>query len=134
MFIPRELCQCHRLLLLSYPPPALSGAWQVHRPVPITGHHGGLHVGKLVRIVEGLRCRYTAPIQAVDSHTGGCEIGHQWLRVLPHQPAVIKANVRVELFVVQDSVVEFGCLHQDLVEDRFDLVTASKCSGRTSPY
>lgn len=53
VLIPLQLLQKHGLFLLSYPPPALRGALKVDSPVPVAVQHSGLHVGELVRVLEG---------------------------------------------------------------------------------
>lgn len=122
VFVPRKLFQHHRLFLFPHPPPALHGTLQVDRPVPVAKHHSGLHIGELVRVLEARRRGDAAAVQAVDSHAGGREVGHQGLGVLSHKPAVFETDVRVEALVVHDGVVCVGRLHQDLVVDGWKTV------------
>lgn len=93
VLIPLQLLQKHRLFLLPRPSPALHGALKVYSPVPVAVQHGGLHVGELVRVLEGRRRGDAAAVQAVDDHAGWREVINQRLRVLVHIPAVLKANV-----------------------------------------
>lgn len=119
MLVPLKLLQEDGLLLLSHPPLALDGAPQVHRPVPVSVYHCGLLVREVVGVVEGLRRVDAAAVQAVDFHVGRQEVGHQRLRVLPHQPAVIEADVFVEPSVVLHRVVDRGCADQNLQERKW---------------
>lgn len=116
MLIPLQLLQKHRLFLLSYPPPTLHSALKVYSPVPVAVQHSGLHVGELVRVLEGHWRGDAAAIQAVDDHARRCEVINQRLCVLTHIPAILEINVWVEPLVVLYCVIGSRRLNQDLKE------------------
>lgn len=114
MFVPWKLFKQDGLLLPSYPAATLLGAQQVHGAVTVAVHHRGLDLWELVGVLECFGCGEAAAVQTVDGHARGLQIHHQRLCVLPHHPAILKADVFVETFVVQHSVVDSGRLYQNL--------------------
>lgn len=92
---------------------ALQDTLQVHCAVAITEVDFGVTIRKVL-IVERVWCRNTGPIQAVQLHTRRRQGFDQPFCVLPHEPAIFKADVLEEPVIVPERVVSCGCVHKYL--------------------
>lgn len=134
MLVLRQLEHGHGLLLPIGPVAALLGAAEVDGAVAVAVQHGGIHVGELIRVLEGLRRGDPAAVQAVDGHAGWREVVDQRLGLLMHGPAVLKANVLVEPLVVQHCVVGGRRLDEDLKGEKPDSLKVTQEFESRSAY
>lgn len=102
-----EFGHVHLLILFAYPVLAQAHAAAVHRVITILVQKvHGITVRELLVIDVGDGCGSANPIETVNLDSRGGEACCEVLRVLPHVPTVLKADVAEEAAVVLVSVVE----------------------------
>lgn len=109
-----QCLQCYLLFLVVAPGLALQGTLQVHSAIAITKVDFRFSVWEAL-IVEGVWRGNTSTIEAMQGHTRWHHGFNEPLRVLPHEPAIFKANVLEEPAIVAQRVVGRGCVYKDLL-------------------
>lgn len=90
---------------------ALQDALQVHCAVTIAKADFGVPIRKAL-IVERVWRGNTSPVQAVQLHPRWRHGFDQLFSVLPHEPAIFKADVLEEPVIVPECVVSCGCVYK----------------------